>query len=396
MTWNPSMTQQLDSDGRLKHLLTLEGLPRETLCRLLDRAGQIRDAALGRTQKRSSLSGTTICTLFFEPSTRTRSSFQIAAQRLGADVINFDASTSSSRKGETALDTLKNLEAMGVRGFIVRHPQDGAAEALAAEAGEGTTLVNAGDGRSAHPTQGLLDALTLKQAKGPDFSKLKVLIVGDVKHSRVARSDLHALRTLGTGEIRVCGPSELLPQDATLQGCEVGDDFNAMLDGVDALTLKQAKGPDFSKLKVLIVGDVKHSRVARSDLHALRTLGTGEIRVCGPSELLPQDATLQGCEVGDDFNAMLDGVDAVMMLRLQRERMEEGLIASLEDYHAQYGLTAERLRRAAPDAVVLHPGPINRGVEITDEVADGPQSLVLRQVSNGVAIRMAVLESLLA
>ena len=320
MTWNPSMTQQLDSDGRLKHLLTLEGLPRETLCRLLDRAGQIRDAALGRTQKRSSLSGTTICTLFFEPSTRTRSSFQIAAQRLGADVINFDASTSSSRKGETALDTLKNLEAMGVRGFIVRHPQDGAAEALAAEAGEGTTLVNAGDGRSAHPTQGLLDALTLKQAKGPDFSKLKVLIVGDVKHSRVARSDLHALRTLGTGEIRVCGPSELLPQDATLQGCEVGD----------------------------------------------------------------------------DFNAMLDGVDAVMMLRLQRERMEEGLIASLEDYHAQYGLTTERLRRAAPDAVVLHPGPINRGVEITDEVADGPQSLVLRQVSNGVAIRMAVLESLLA
>ena len=314
------MTRQLDSDGRLKHLLTLEGLPRETLCRLLDRAGQIRDAALGRTQKRSSLSGTTLCTLFFEPSTRTRSSFHIAAQRLGADVINFDASTSSSRKGETALDTLKNLEAMGVRGFIVRHSQDGAVEALAAQAGEGTTLVNAGDGRSAHPTQGLLDVLTLKQAKGADFSRLKVLIVGDVKHSRVARSDLHALRTLGTGEIRVCGPAELLPQDATLQGCQVGD----------------------------------------------------------------------------DLDAMLAGVDAVMMLRLQRERMEEGLVASLEDYHAQYGLTVERLRRAAPEAVVLHPGPINRGVEITDEVADGPQSLVLRQVSNGVAIRMAVLESLLA
>ena len=314
------MTLQLDSDGRLKHLLTLEGLPRETLCRLLDRAGQIRDAALGRTQKRNALSGTTLCTLFFEPSTRTRSSFHIAAQRLGADVINFDASTSSSRKGETALDTLKNLEAMGVRGFIVRHSQDGAVEELAAQAGEGTTLVNAGDGRSAHPTQGLLDVLTLKQAKGPDFSKLKVLIVGDVKHSRVARSDLHALRTLGTGEIRVCGPAELLPQDATLQGCQVGD----------------------------------------------------------------------------DFDAMLAGVDAVMMLRLQRERMEEGLVASLEDYHVQYGLTAGRLRRAAPEAVVLHPGPINRGVEITDEVADGPQSLVLRQVSNGVAIRMAVLEALLA
>jgi aspartate carbamoyltransferase catalytic subunit len=320
MTWNRCMTQQLDSDGRLRHLLTLEGLPREALCRLLDRAGQIRDAALGRTQKRNSLFGTTVCTLFFEPSTRTRSSFQIAAQRLGADVVNFDASTSSARKGETALDTLKNLEAMGVRGFIVRHPEDGAAEALAMQAGEGTTIINAGDGRSAHPTQGLLDALTLRQAKGADFSKLKVLIVGDVKHSRVARSDLHALRTLGTGEIRVCGPAPLLPDDGTLAGCVTGE----------------------------------------------------------------------------DFDAMLEGVDAVMMLRLQRERMEEGLVASLEGYHTQYGLNAVRLRRAASDAVVLHPGPINRGVEITDEVADGPQSLVLRQVSNGVAIRMAVLEALLA
>ncbi len=320
MTWNQCMTLQLDSDGRLRHLLTLDGLPKETLCRLLDRAGQIRDAALGRTQKRNSLLGTTICTLFFVPSTRTRSSFQIAAQRLGADVINFDASTSSARKGETALDTLKHLEARGVRGFVVRHPEDGAAEALAAQAGEGTTIINAGDGRSAHPTQGLLDALTLRQAKGADFSKLKVLIVGDVKQSRVARSDLHALRTLGTGEIRVCGPSSLLPDDGTLDGCTRGE----------------------------------------------------------------------------DFDAMLEGVDAVMMLRLQRERMEEGLVASLDDYHARYGLTAARLRRAAGDAVVLHPGPINRGVEITDEVADGPQSLVLRQVSNGVAIRMAVLESLLA
>ena len=314
------MTPQLDSEGRLRHLLTLEGLPRETLCRLLDRAGQIRDAALGRAQKRNVLLGTTLCTLFFEPSTRTRSSFHIAAQRLGADVINFDASTSSARKGETALDTLKNLEAMGVRGFIVRHRDDGAAEALAAQAGEGTTVINAGDGRSAHPTQGLLDALTLRQAKGADFSRLKVLVVGDVKHSRVARSDLHALHTLGTGEIRVCGPASLLPDDGTLDGC---------------------------------------------------------VR-------------------GEDFDAMLQGVDAVMMLRLQRERMEEGLVSSLADYHARYGLTAARLRRAAPDAVVLHPGPINRGVEITDEVADGPQSLVLRQVSNGVAIRMAVLETLLA
>jgi aspartate carbamoyltransferase catalytic subunit len=314
------MTSQLDPDGRLRHLLTLEGLPRETLCRLIDRAGQIRDAALGRTPRRQVLDGTTVCTLFFEPSTRTRSSFHIAAQRLGADVLNFDASTSSTRKGETARDTLRNLEAMGVRGFIVRHADDGAVAALAGEAGEGTALINAGDGRSAHPTQGLLDVLTIRQAKGADFSRLKVLMVGDVKHSRVARSDLHALRTLGAGEIRVCGPQSLLPDDGTLAGCEVGQ----------------------------------------------------------------------------DVDAMLEGVDVVMMLRLQRERMEEGLVASLEDYHRDYGLTTTRVARAAKDAVVLHPGPINRGVEITDEVADGPQSLVLRQVSNGVAIRMAVLEMLLA
>lgn len=314
------MSLQLTSDGRLRHLLTLDGLPRETMTRVLDRAGQIRDAALGRTHKRDSLLGTTVCTLFFEPSTRTRSSFQIAAQRLGADVLNFDASTSSSRKGETALDTLKNLEAMGVRGFIVRHPENNAAADLAAQCGEGTTIINAGDGRSAHPTQGLLDMLTIRQAKGSDFSKLKILITGDVKHSRVARSDLHALRALGAGEIRVCGPASLLPNDDMLKGCVVGDDFDEMLQGADVL----------------------------------------------------------------------------MMLRLQRERMEEGLIASLDDYHRDYGLTTARLKHAAPDAVVMHPGPINRGVEMTDEVADGPQSLVLRQVSNGVAIRMAVLEALLA
>lgn len=312
---------QLDSEGRLRHLLTLEGLPRATLLQLLDRAGQIRDAAVGRVgNKRQVLAGSAVCTLFFEPSTRTRSSFQLAAQRLGADVLNFDASTSSTRKGETAVDTLRNLEAMGVRGFVVRHPDDGAVAELAAAAGEGTALVNAGDGRSAHPTQGLLDMLTLRQAKGGDFSKMTVVIVGDVKHSRVARTDLHALRTLGVREIRVCGPQSLLPDDATLQGCVVGTDFDAMLEGADAL----------------------------------------------------------------------------MMLRLQRERMEEGLVPSLEDYHARYGLHAERLARAGKDVAVLHPGPINRGVEVTDEVADGRQSWVLRQVANGVAVRMAVLETLLA
>ena len=309
---------QVDAQGRLRHFLTLEGLPRTVLVRLLDLAQNFDDRR-GDLSLRSTLAGRTVCTLFFEPSTRTRSSFHIAAQRLGADVLNFDASTSSTSKGETARDTLKNLEAMGVHGFVVRHKDDGAVAALAAEVRNGTALVNAGDGRIAHPTQGLLDMLTLRQAKGADFSKLKVAIVGDVKHSRVARTDLHALRTLGTGEIRVCGPASLLPQDATLDGCIVTH----------------------------------------------------------------------------DFDAALEGVDAVMMLRLQRERMAEGLVDSLEDYHRDYGLTATRLKRATPDAVVLHPGPMNRGVEIDDDVADGPQSLILRQVANGVAARMAVLEVLL-
>lgn len=313
------MSLQITEDGRLRHLLTLEGLPRATLVALLDRAQAFIDGE-GAADPRTVLAGVAACTLFFEPSTRTRLSFQRAAQRLGADVLAFDASTSSTSKGETALDTLRNIEAMGVRGFIVRHREDGAAAMLAASAQPGTAVVNAGDGRSAHPTQGLLDVLSLRQAKGADFGALKVAVVGDIRHSRVARSELHALRALGIGEVRACGPANLLPDDATLAGCSVGD----------------------------------------------------------------------------DLDAALDGVDAVFMLRLQRERMEEGLVPSLEAYHRDYGLTAARLRRAAPDAVVLHPGPMNRGVEISDEVADGPQSLVLRQVANGVAVRMAVLEALLA
>ena len=313
------MSAQLDESGKLRHLLTLDGLPRATIEHLLQRAQALTADAHAGCAQRHVLAGKAVCTLFFEPSTRTRSSFWLAAQRLGADLLNFDASTASTTKGESDVDTLKTLEAMGVHGFVVRHRADGAVAALAREAAPGTVLLNAGDGRSNHPTQGLLDMLTLRQAKGEDFSRIKVLIVGDVKHSRVARSDLHALRSLGAGEIRVCGPASLLPDDDTLRGCTVGD----------------------------------------------------------------------------DFDGLLDGVDAVMMLRLQRERMAEGLVASLDDYRRNYGLTAARLRRAAVDAVVLHPGPMNRGVEITDEVADGPQSRVLRQVANGVAVRMAVLAALL-
>ncbi len=311
-----STPPQLDASGRLRHLLTLDGLPRDALVALLERAQHFADGH----DARDALAGSAICTLFFEPSTRTRLSFQRAAQRLGADVLSFDAATSSTTKGETARDTLKNIEAMGVRGFVIRHGEDGAVAALAAAAQRSTALINAGDGRSAHPTQGLLDMLTLRQAKGRDFSKLKVAIIGDIKHSRVARSDLHALRTLGAAEIRVCAPESLLPDDETLHGC-----------------------------------------------HVTR-----------------------------DFDEALVGADVVMMLRLQRERMDEDLVSSLEDYHHDYGLTAARLKRAAPDAVVMHPGPMNRGVEIDDAVADGPRSLILKQVANGVAVRMAVLEALLA
>lgn len=319
---NDAMTDsdlQLRPDGTLRHLLTLEGLPRAALERLLDAAQRLRPDALDGTAQRTRLAGRTACTLFLEPSTRTRSAFHLAAMRLGADVLNFDLSASSAGKGETTLDTLRNLEAMGVDCFIVRAGENGAVAALAAQAGTNTALINAGDGRHQHPTQGLLDMLTLHQAKGADFSTLTVLVVGDVRHSRVARSDLAALRTLGCGEIRVCAPESLLP----------------------------------SKYE------------------------------------------LDGCVVSHDLDAMLDGVDAFMMLRLQRERMEEGLVPSMQAYFREYGLTAERLARAKPDAVVLHPGPMNRGVEISDEVADGSQSLVLAQVSNGVAVRMAVMLELL-
>ena len=300
-----------------KHLLSLRDLDRDQIVTLLDRAAQFDEGVDARDR----LAGIGVCTLFFEPSTRTRLSFQRAAQRLGAEVLNFEAATSSATKGETALDTLKNIEAMGVRGFVVRAREDGAVAALAAQAAPGAALVNAGDGRHQHPTQGLLDMLTIREAKGDDFSKLAVAIVGDIRHSRVARSDLVALAKLGVGEIRACAPASLLPDDDTLEGCRI---------------------------------------------------------------------------VTHELDAALADADVVMTLRLQRERMEEGLVESLDDYHRDFGITRERLRRAKPDAIVLHPGPLNRGVEISDEIADGAQSRILRQVANGVKVRMAVLERALA
>ncbi len=318
MTVVPSL--QMRADGRLRHLLTLAGLPRENIVALLDAAEALGADAHAGTARRGVLAGRTVCTLFFEPSTRTRSSFTLAATRLGADILNFDVLVSSTKKGETALDTMRNLEAMGVDCFVVRHADNGTVARLAAGAKPSTAFVNAGDGQSAHPTQGLLDMLALRRHKGADFSRLRVLMVGDVRHSRVARSDLQGLRALGAGEIRVCAPSALLP--------------NA--------------------------------------------------------------SELQDCRVFDDLDQAIEGVDAIMMLRLQRERMDEGLVPSLSQYFAEYGLDARRLARAASDAIVMHPGPMNRGVEIADEVADGPQSIILEQVAGGVAVRMAVLEAVLA
>lgn len=303
----------------LPHLISLADLDADRLNGLLQRAQVLRPQAMGGSGLRTSLRGKTVCTLFFEPSTRTRSSFQLAATRLGADVLAFDAGNSSGRKGETAVDTMRNLEAMGVDCFIVRTAVDGELSELIAAAKPETRFINAGDGRSNHPTQGLLDMLTIRQFKGADFSALSVAICGDILHSRVARSALHALKILGCTDIRVCGPDSLMPTDMTLDGCS-------------------------------------------------RAL---------------------------DFDNALAGADAVMMLRLQRERMQQGLVGSLETYFADYGLDARRLALAKPDAIVMHPGPLNRGVEISDAVADGPQSAILDQVGNGVAVRMAVLQAVI-
>lgn len=309
-------TTQLDADGHLRHLLTLDGLGRARIEALLDAADALRPHALARVPAQP-LAGRTVVNLFFENSTRTRSSFHLAARRLGADVLDFDVGSSSARKGETLVDTLRNLEAMGADLFVVRHSDSADVAALAAAAAPGTALLNAGDGRNAHPTQGLLDLLTIRQHKGRDFSGLTVAIVGDIAHSRVARSDIHGLRALGSGSLRIAAPPRLLP-------AERWDD----------------------------------------------------VTVC------------------DGIDAAIDGADVIIMLRLQRERMEEGLVSSLEDYYRDWGLTPQRLQRAKPDAIVMHPGPMNRGVEIDDAVADGPQSVILAQVANGVAVRMAALQAL--
>ncbi|WP_036111289.1 MULTISPECIES: aspartate carbamoyltransferase catalytic subunit [Luteibacter] len=299
---------------RLRHLTTLENLPRETIERLLDRANSMRDASAHGTRKLDLLGGRTVLNLFFEPSTRTRTSFELAARRLGADVVNFDIGLSSTSKGEELFDTLHTLEAMHLDAIVVRHKVSGTPEELVRHAMSGVSVVNAGDGNRAHPTQGLLDALTIRNHH-----------------------------------------------------------------------------PDMRKVKVAICGDVRHSRVARSDVHVLSALGVKDVRIVGPTALLPTEGELNGVTYHEDFDEAIAGVDAVIMLRLQKERMASTDLPDEAAYFERYGLDTRRLARAAKGCLVMHPGPINRGIEIASDVADGAQSRILEQVGNGVFVRMAVL-----
>jgi aspartate carbamoyltransferase catalytic subunit len=305
---------QLDTDGYLRHLLSIEGLPKRILNQILDTAESFVGVAEREVKKVPLLRGKTVCNLFFENSTRTRTTFEIAAKRLSADVISLNVGTSSQSKGETILDTVDNLIAMHADMFVVRHAQSGAAHLIAKHVPPHIHVINAGDGRHSHPTQGLLDVFTIRKYK-----------------------------------------------------------------------------PDLHNLRIAIVGDVLHSRVARSEIHALTTLGVPEVRVIAPKTLLPAQVEKLGVHVFHDMKSGLKDVDVVMMLRLQNERMNGAMLPSSQEYFKTYGLTQEKLALAKPDAIVMHPGPMNRGVEIDSSVADGKQSVILPQVTYGIAIRMAVM-----
>ena len=322
---NPAPTlnhnPQLNADGELIHLLTTDGLPRQSLIQILDTASSFLEVSDRDVKKVPLLRGKSVFNLFFENSTRTRTTFEIAAKRFSADVINLDVARSSTAKGETLLDTIDNLVAMHADMFVVRHAESGApyliADHLRRINRPDVHVVNAGDGRHAHPTQALLDMYTIRHYK-KDFSNLRVAIVGDILHSRVARSDIHALTTLGVPEVRAVGPQTLLPT-------------------------------------------------------AIEKMG---VRVC------------------HDLKEGLAGCDVVIMLRLQNERMNGALLPSAREYFKCYGLTPGMLALARPDAIVMHPGPMNRGVEIASEVADGAQAVILPQVTFGIAVRMAVMSIL--
>ncbi len=305
---------QLNRQGRLQHFLSTEGLPRQLLLDILDYAESFTGVGVRAVKKVPLLRGKTIVNLFFETSTRTRTTFELAAKRLSADVLNINIAAASTSKGESLLDTLRTLEAMHCDMFVVRHANSGAAHFIAAHVAPHISVINAGDGRHAHPTQAMLDMLTIRRHK-----------------------------------------------------------------------------KDFAPLRVAIVGDILHSRVARSEIHALNTLGVGEVRVIAAKTLLPKDIESLGVHVFYELKAGLKDVDVVIMLRLQRERMQGALLPSEQEYFANYGLSEARLAVAKDDAIVMHPGPINRGIEIDSQVADGSRSVILQQVSHGIAIRMAVM-----
>jgi len=308
---------QLNGHGELIHLLSTEGLPKAVLTQILDTAGTFLSVNEREVKKVPLLRGKSVFNLFFENSTRTRTTFEIAAKRLSADVINLDIARSSTAKGESLLDTIANLSAMHADMFVVRHGESGAPHLIARHCAPHVRVVNAGDGRHAHPTQGLLDMYTIRHFKG-DFTGLTVAIVGDIVHSRVARSAIHALATLGAPEIRAVGPRTLVPGDMAAMGVRV-----------------------------------------------CHTLAEG-----------------------------LKDADVVIMLRLQNERMSGGLLPSAGEFFKSFGLTPEKLALAKPDAIVMHPGPMNRGVEIDSAVADGEQAVILPQVTFGIAVRMAVMSIL--
>ena len=305
---------QLNAHGELIHLLSIEGLPRAVIHHILDTAETFLSVNEREVKKVPLLRGKSVFNLFFENSTRTRTTFEIAAKRLSADVLNLDIARSSTAKGESLLDTIANLSAMHADMFVVRHSESGAPYLIAQHCAPHVHVVNAGDGRHAHPTQGLLDMYTIRHYKR-DFTNLTVAIVGDIVHSRVARSDIHALTTLGVPEVRAVGPRTLVPGD-------------------------------------------------------LKDMG---VRVC------------HNLEEG------IAGADVIIMLRLQNERMSGAMLPSAGEFFKNFGLTEEKLALAKPDAIVMHPGPINRGVEIESAVADGTQSVILPQVTFGIAVRMAVM-----
>ena len=311
-------TIQFDEKGKLRHFLTINGLPRETLENILDTAKSFINFGERKIKKIPLLRGKTMVNLFFEPSTRTRTTFEIAGKRLSADVINLNAARMSTSKGESILDTARTLEAMHTDLFVVRDSASGAAHLIASHLPAHVKVINAGDGRHAHPTQAMLDMFTIRQEK-EDFSKLRVAIVGDILHSRVARSQIHALNTLGAKEVRVIGPRTLIP----------------------------------------------------TEIESLGVTNTSNME--------------QG----------LEDIDVIMMLRIQRERMNGQLIPSEQEYFNRYGLTQAKLALARPDAIVMHPGPINRGLEISSRVADGNQSVILNQVTNGIAVRMSIMATLM-